>query len=1152
MSNLISVQDMLAQLLGRSELNRPDGRPLYRYRVTDREFEHLSQLVRDDWMDRPPWSTGALTLLASEAVCRGHREGSWSWAPLWEVLRREEDVQQWLHPRLEQGLRWWGLPLIRTVGSRRFLTTVALQGGLPRALLAGGADGGPIGRFFTRFLKEHERFPTVDPVELAKDLEGHVPRTLRQAEMRELSAALVVAVRRLRREADSADDPVATLDRQHPGWRDELPIHFNQRDEGVERLVRSLLQAPRVEAARGRRVELTLELIAKPEPRVVRRLCLPPSVPVGDLWPLSEDDAPTFTPLALRMEDGRELMVAEAFLQVRDGQSSYRLEATRSSELEASIHGFGEVALLVLPPRLAPVEIAVQGGEDLSEVPWAFEPVEDMEERAPLVIAGSGSTRAESVLVALPPESRCTDGAWTHQGTVAALGRELYRLEGDGSAEIADERYSWRTNTRESLEYLLGGRLAPIQAAQGIAWRGAPVLKSRTDEDDPFAAVPNRELTWRPDGVGAQAMAMDAALGSGVLRWVRGGATVCRTRLTILPDDLEVRLESDRRNGRIELSSRRLHEVRVPERADLRLSVERFDGRVVVSLERDVDAPAEAPRLDLELLFDRAQRAHVRAPLPFAVAEFTGRDSRPLRWRDVALDDLEHVRAVVVGAGPRSAPQVVMALGHRPSEVLATIPLPEVGAGRYELRLEPSRAMLEEVISLDDEHEHEQSLRITLEVDGQEKQRLIVGRYSARIWNAVEKGLDPRGSHLVIRRLDDEPVPVDDPQLLEATCVLRPAWRPGSSGLPATRSIEGFQVPWIGLLEGWWVAVLEGDRRARCVRPTAFEVPASPELDDEALAPQGRLELAARAPFEVLSDTIDEALREIENEDDEAAIQSLVEILETLQVVPASTYRTTSRLVMHPVSLCRAMLVLPSTGPGRVAWTSLEELNFLWAAVPISAWRGAIELFVDRFDREVQPQIVKGLLEGLDRHAADRFPWLRQVLWRLAVHWGVKEPAAPVPRSALDQPHIEQLVRSNDEDWREAASTWPEARVVTERLEALRNELRIRHAQSEDSGVDRWPALDIAGIARRLEVEGLFQSLRLQTHLPKARTVVDGTALGAAWIVQGAGHDALLVKTLKRVRAFDREWFDRSLSLQIPRAFGFVRLERLKAEDEDL
>jgi len=1148
---LSDLQSLLEMLLSRVGIKKPDGRPLYRYRVTDREFEHLTQLVRDDWMDRPPWSTGALTLLASEAVCRGHREGAWSWAPLWEALGRKEDVQQWLHPRLERGGEWWGFPLILATGSRRFLTTVALQGGLPRALLAGGADGGPIGRYFTRLLKEHERFPTVDPVELAKDLEGHVPRTLRQTEMRELSAALVVAVRRLRREAGTTDDPVAALDRQHPGWRNELPIHFDQSDQGAERLVRGLLQAPRVEAARGRRIELTLELISKPEARVVRRLRLPPLVPVGDLWPLSEDDAPTFMPLALRTGEGRELMVAEAYLQVRDGQAAYRLEATRSLELDAAAHDFGEVALLVLPPRLPPIEIAVQGGEDLSEVPWAFEPVEDVEETAPLLIAGSGSTRTASVLVALPPESRRTDGAWAHLGTVAGSGRELYRLEGDGSAEIEGERYSWRTSTRESLEYLLGGRLASVEAARGIAWRGAPALKSRTDEDDPFTAVPNRELAWRPDGAGAQSMSMDSALGSGVLRWVRGGATVCRTRLTILPDDLEVRLESDRGGGRIELSSRRLREVRVPERADLSSSVERFDGRVVVSLERDGGTAAEAPRLNLELLFDRAQRARVRVPLPFAVAEFTGRDSRPLRWREVALDDLEHVRAVVVGAGPRSAPQVVMALGHRPSVVLATIPLPEVGAGRHELRLEPSRAMLEEVISLDDEQEHEQSLRVTLEVDGQEKQRLIVARYSARIRNAVKQGLNPRGSHLLIEKLDGEQVPIDDPQFLEATCVLRPAWRPGALGLPAAKSTEGFLIPWSGLHEGWWVAVLEGDRHARCVRPTAFEVPESPELDDEELAPRGRLELAARAPFEVLSDTIDGALRELEIDDDEAAVQSLVEILETLQTAPASTYRTTSRLVLHPVALCRAVLALPSTGPGRAAWTSLEELGFLWSAVPISAWRSAIDLVVDRFDREVQPLIVKGLLEGLEHQAADRFPWLSPVLWGLAVEWGLKEAPRPAPRAALDRPQIQEVVRASDDAWREAASTWPDARVVTKRLDNLRNELRNRHDRGEDSGVDRWPTIDIGSLARGLGVERLFQSLRLKTHVQRARAVVDGTALAAAWLVRGSGHDANFVSALKLVRAFDREWFDRSLSLQIPRAFGFTRLETLEGEDED-
>lgn len=153
------------ELLSLRSLAQQDGRPLYRYRLTEAEFGALETLLRDNLRTRTPLVrfdlkniTGqagfpALFVLYGAEWWRRRYDGSgFSWDPILEDLGA--DPRQWPAGErsdcVRSGLRAWGLQL-RESGGLRFLGTVAVQGGLPLRLLAEARGG--IGQVLRRVLQ---------------------------------------------------------------------------------------------------------------------------------------------------------------------------------------------------------------------------------------------------------------------------------------------------------------------------------------------------------------------------------------------------------------------------------------------------------------------------------------------------------------------------------------------------------------------------------------------------------------------------------------------------------------------------------------------------------------------------------------------------------------------------------------------------------------------------------------------------------------------------------------------------------------------------------------------------------------------------------------------------------------------------------------
>lgn len=214
-------------------LPAPDGRRLYRYRLTNEAFERLSRDLASlgdvSALDRR--STPALFVLwASEWFRRCYRGGGHRWADLTAALEIRED-QAMLRAVTQKGLALWKRDVTRSGLMREFLGSLAREGGFPAAAVEEGGRG-----WAQDVLKAIVAPLLAEPaagedraLELARAQRSRLPQLFGDDEFLALCADLALAIVQLRREAEApaaaAGVPLlAWLELHRSGWQDRLPL----------------------------------------------------------------------------------------------------------------------------------------------------------------------------------------------------------------------------------------------------------------------------------------------------------------------------------------------------------------------------------------------------------------------------------------------------------------------------------------------------------------------------------------------------------------------------------------------------------------------------------------------------------------------------------------------------------------------------------------------------------------------------------------------------------------------------------------------------------------------------------------------------------------------------------------------------------------
>ena len=238
-------------ILERFKLERPDGRPLYSYRLSDTDFSELHELLRvkgrthiEDMGDQDHFLT-CWFLYASEWWKRSYAGGAWSWTPMFASLGYGELVQQKRREWVEAASDFWRLK-DENIGGKKFLGKVVVNGGLPLQLIK-EADGKLYGLLNAALSEALRSSVALSHAQLLNQIElqsSYLPKSYRQQTVYLLLAQVINTILTLKNLlTDKSDqDPVAYLDKTQPDWLNKFPLQIDS-DSARRLLVKLIRQA---------------------------------------------------------------------------------------------------------------------------------------------------------------------------------------------------------------------------------------------------------------------------------------------------------------------------------------------------------------------------------------------------------------------------------------------------------------------------------------------------------------------------------------------------------------------------------------------------------------------------------------------------------------------------------------------------------------------------------------------------------------------------------------------------------------------------------------------------------------------------------------------------------------------------------------------
>lgn len=1116
--------ELLHGVFARHGLPRADGRPLYAYRLTADELTALGEALRACYHggrralanDRAQ----AACFFAAGSFCERHEGGAWSWEPIWQALSWDRGMGRW-YEELTLGLQGLRRPLVRGSSRRLFLVTVACEGGLPLRLLR--EEGDRLQRYVRHVLADHEAFGL--PARALAEQRAHdLPRTRRLDVVYGLVGDLVESVAALRRRLPAgAKDPMRHLDAEEPGWRDRLPLRLD--DEVARGLLLGLLQAARAGGEPPARDFVSARVLLdldRARPLLARELGVRPQAQPEPFKAWAGFEVRSRTRLWLVRPTGERRELA----QVRPVGQHLRLDVTGevTHPVTSKADGWDLVGALGAGDS-SPIEIT--GLSPLGELPWVF--VRPMDGEGPWRLAGTGAvkTRSREAVVALPAAASweaAPPGGADPVGTLelADERRVLVKLQGRLVVRDADE--SWEIVAgaeRASTRVELWGRCVALGSGGDRVFLGAPTVR-----DAESRATLTSALEWRPPGGGA--WRRGDPLGEVVVQVRDAGSVVLRERVVVLPAGFRhaLRPASTQGEGDLVLSGLEPGTQVGASFSGGEATVTAGPGGLLVRCRETSEAPGA--QVELRLLFDGGLAATVYVASPIARYGFVRASGRLLPHdARVSPARLPGVRALALS--PRVG--VEYELVARPP-VGVEVNLGQLAAANgdaFELPLDPYLDQITALLASSDQLDATVELRLLESGDPKPRAKLVVTCYEALLGRepledgglalrlvASAGGMDPGRLRLEARPLEE---PGAEPRLLEPAEDGR--WRfPTSDASPGA----------------WLVTAWEGD--LAFARPTLVLVPGEPpETDSPLLRAIRQPDPTTRAAALRL------AVQALASDATHADWARALEFVGTLRDLPAGTFDVVRQLVREPDVMAMVPFFLDATSRPRIC-RAFEALPFAWSLVGLRSWARAVQRVQD-----AHPSLAQAVVRDALRWAADALPGAACVAHVAQARVGSHDLAPPglqdnlrLVRSLLEAPSA----RTASGRWlaKDLQAGGPQA-LLAHHLTHLTDQLRrsATHARW-------WPPLASTQLARALGVAALAPRLEpsmLPTERPFERAVLDAPLFAAAACAFSRAPTEEGLVQLRRLRAFDEQFFDGTYQIHLARLLPLAL-----AEDQEL
>lgn len=1150
------LERFLSERRSRSEdgpLKEPDGRPLYGYRCSERDYGALKNLLKivavrcghpEQWID---WECAAFCLFAAEWWRREHIGGRWKWGRLLDAVGLRKHLPPALRARtVDRGLAYWRLQLLEGgAGQNLYMFSLAAQAGLPLQLVR--LEHARLRTLFQRMFRELSIYgPVLDPFDLAREFDHLLPTSLCQPEVLRAAGSLALHIWKLQAEVAESATPLVTLDRRRPGWRDDLPLDL---DDVVARdllsgLVDDAAQARRRSAARPT-VRTALVQASHDEGAwvLVRRFSAAPTIPRLDLARLlgcSEDELSSRLRLSLQAGDAPSEQVAIATRQsaVDGGEPTYRVETlVERLAFDGSMAG-DDVTLEAasLAAHFGP--LAIEGGAGLSDLlPWVFA---DDEER-PLIGEGSASGRWPALLL-------CVDSRWRvvadeqaaeieHLGRLAEPSRSVWRIRGRVHVEDPDGQMRWSYRTSQQREDVRRYRLLPRpvsgmppQSRERVS-AGPPLVQAQ-GPDGAWTWGASHEQQWCTEGAhtGWLQLGGYTPLGRGTVRVVRSGELQLLRTLTVLPATIAFSAEPDRRRcrGRWRLTGIAGAEVGVVPPACPGLTVQATSAAqpdaCAIEVAVDESCPPESwpETVAIQLKWATGGRAELELPLPLERMSFVDRQGRSVvKHARVATTRMVALQAEARSVGKRQHylvqinPPAGAADPRWGQELERVFPIVETENTAARFELSRLREVAEEYLALSRDLDAEVSIKLSRQGVFSSTATLSVGRFDGSIELLPEHGIATLANahaHVRIKHVRVEAWPLEEPTEERAVPLGYAGW-PGIWPLALSELRPGT----------WWVCGWEGSWLR--FRPALLEVPREAPGDAESSGLRGLAAIVERRDPGQRRRELEGLLPQLAADPGHPDWRQLGCYLDAMERFPPSGFDVLDAMLDCPEAIAAAM-VRASRERFQRWWHGLDQLPFFWATMPVSVWVDAFRRYRDHLEQT---------LDGLPGVSAAQL--VKDQLIRLRDTGSALQGGYQIVAEAVAE---RVLGRSLDIGELSVARAMGDA-LRSGVIERAREDLLRMHAD------DNWPLVRGPSLRERLApIAHVIGDHWISAPIAHQRSVIDAP-VAAAWIAATGYRTPSMERLplrLKRLRSFDPHWFDTAYASTL--ASAIVRLEELE------
>lgn len=974
----------------------PDGRPLYAYKMGDATYaglrSHFHQIFLWDSQGKLASRFAPIfCLYAAETFRREHAEGPWAWETIFRPLGLETPPQQQIAEWVEKGLKWWRRPLLRGKdGSRRFLVTIACEGGLPLRLLQ--RENSHLTQFFRTVLESYYRTGQggeKNAGAIAQQQAHRLPRSLRHEPVFHLAAILIAKIGDLQSRIGESTDPIATLDQKVPDWRRDLPLRLD--DQVAETLLTGLVRrfgelvretGARLrwrgrlrETSTGWQVEKYLEL---PEHSTGEQI----TEWIGS----SAADRPRWR-LLLHTPAGIEVMAWLTRVQGEGKSAVYRREWLRHGGVVLTGVAVGQPHRLTLHDGQQEYALTVWDGEPWGDSPWVFVERGAGGEREWLT-EGSARTRLEQawVLAARELAAREIVGACESLGILAEIDRAVYRISGEVELlTLQQDRYriTCRAENESEETFIVVGDTVGQAIQQRPLYRGVPHLQA-LDREGRWLP-PTGRIQWRPVGDDAPWRQICEEVAQGRI-WLRlidaGGAERCRRQIDVAPRDFraEADIGAGNRAGVVRLLGLAGAGVLLDSDSPAGVSINWLeDGMQVVCPSLSDTLP---PPLTLLLSWPDSQPIALELPYPQRGAFFR-LAGQPLPNDDwIPMDRLGGLRLFV--QDPASSGQFwlegeLIARGNESTGYFRQRfheRLPPLEQGRLEVSLLPWQDRI--VSLLASNRDLDAQVRLIVETtQGERLVRMRVSRFDVVIEPNRAAGLiciseeslarlGPEWKTRVQLRMIRLWAPADPPVVPQTSSNQTACWEVPPDLDPGPWWVVGRDGDWTRFRPLLWVAATD-------------EAPAEDEY--------GSLAGATReSDPERRDQRLNAVLEALGQNPDHPDWLLLFDYVRLAREFPPSSLDVLRRLPAYPRTLALALFKADDETIEPI-WSLSRQMPFLWVLLAVNDWREAATAYFGGLqatlaEMDVGAEMIFGLFQGFRERASARRPY-----WRPLCDW---------------------------------------------------------------------------------------------------------------------------------------------------------------------